>query len=134
MADTVISCISDEETFVHDVYDYLYKELERQKQDKESSGILLAPDLIRLDADNGEIHVNERSLVPRGMIKWVLESYLKSDPSRFKGYDVIEFGDAFTIGKVLHPSQMDMLSCEICGFFTPYSEEMHTHRMTHFGI
>lgn len=69
-----------------------------------------------------------------GMIKWILESYLKSNASKFKDYKVIEFGDAFTIGRLLPLLQMEMQTCEICGFFTPYAEEIQTHRMTHFGI
>ncbi|MGI0035991.1 MAG: hypothetical protein ACRD98_08990, partial [Nitrososphaera sp.] len=66
--------------------------------------------------------------MPREMIKWILESFLKSNPSRFKEYRVIELGNTFTIGRILHPSQMEMSTCEICGFFTPYSEELQTHR------
>jgi hypothetical protein len=131
---TIIVCVSDEEAFAHNVYEYLFRELERQKTIEESKDIIVTPEHISFDADNNEIHLDANSRVPKGMIKWILESYLNSDPSRFKDYGVIEFGDTFTIGRILHPSQMEMLTCEICGFFTPYSAELYTHRMTHFGI
>lgn len=134
MTDTIITCVSNEEGFTKAVYDYLYAELEKQKQFEEGKNLHVAPQLIRLADDNDEIHIDGATFVPKAMIKWILESYLKSNSERFKDYGVIEFGDTFTIGRILHPSQMEMLTCEICGFFTPYSAELHTHRMTHFGI
>jgi hypothetical protein len=134
LTETIISCVPDEETFTADVYAHLYEQLEKHSHFEESKHILVTPELVRLDADNSQIYVDATSHVPRSMIKWILESYLKSNPSKLKDYGVIEFGDTFTIGKILHPSQMEMLTCEICGFFTPYSAELYTHRMTHFGI
>ena len=135
LGDIIITCVSDEDDFAAAVYEYLYAELEKQKQYDEGKNILVTPQLIGLGADNNnEIQIDESALVPKKMIKWILESYLKSNPSRFKDYGVIEFGETFTIGRILHPSQMEMLTCEICGFFTPYSGELQTHRMTHFGI
>ena len=131
---TIIVCVSDEEAFAHDVYEYLFGKLEKQKRIEETKHILVTPEHIRFVADDKQIHVDATSRVPNGMIKWILESYLKSDPSRFKEYGVIEFGDTFTISRILHPEQMEMLTCEICGFFTPYSAELYTRRMTHFGI
>ena len=131
---TIITCVSDELAFANNVYGHLYEQLERQKQFEGTKDILVTRELVRLDADNNQIHVDATSHVPKGMIKQILESYLKLDPSKFKDYGVIEFGDTFTIGRILHPSQMEMLTCEICGFFTPYSAELYTHRMTHFGI
>jgi hypothetical protein len=130
----IIVCVSDEENFSKGVHDYLYAELERQTRFEESKDLEVAPERIRLDTETNEIHVDGAVRAPTGMIKWILESYLKSNPSSFKDYGVIEFGDTFTIGRILHPSKMEMLTCEICGFFTPYSAELYTHRMTHFGI
>jgi hypothetical protein len=130
----LITCVSDEQAFAHEVYQHLYEQLERQRQFEESKDILVSHQHVRLDADNNQIHLDVASHVPKGMIKWILESYLKANPTKFKDYGVIEFGDTFTIGRILHPSQMEMLTCEICGFFTPYSTELYTHRMTHFGI
>ena len=133
MAGTVISCVSDDDNFAKEVYDYLLCELEKQKQFKEGRDLRVSQELVKLAGDS-EIHVDSGTLAPSGMIKWILQSFLKSDPTKFKGYDVVEFGDTFTIGRVLDPSKMEMFTCEICGFFTPYSAELHTHRMTHFGI
>lgn len=131
---TIITCVSNEEGFAKNVYDHLYAELERQKQFDKSRNIAVTPDLIKLLQDSNEIQIDGNVNASKGLIKWILESYLKTNPVKFKDYGVIEFGDTFTIGKILHPSQMEMLTCEICGFFTPYAEELHTHRMTHFGI
>lgn len=131
---TIITCVSNEEGFAKSVYDHLYAELERQKQFDKSRNIVVTPDLIKLLPDSNEIQIDGNVNASKGLIKWILESYLKTNPVKFKDYGVIEFGDTFTIGKILHPSQMEMLTCEICGFFTPYVEELHTHRMTHFGI
>lgn len=133
MAGTVITCISDDENFAKEVYDYLFAELEKQKQFKEGRDLRVSKELVKLAGDS-EIHVDSDTFAPSGMIKWILQSFLESDPTKFKGYGVIEFGDTFTIGKILDPSKMEMLTCEICGFFTPYSGELYTHRMTHFGL
>ena len=134
MGGTIITCVSDNEDFVRNVHYYLYAELEKQKQFERSKTLKVTSENITLVADDNEIHVNAAAGVPKGMIKWILESYLTSNPSKFKDYAVIEFGGTLTIGRILHPSQMEMLTCEICGFFTPYVEELQTHRMTHFGI
>jgi hypothetical protein len=131
---TVITCISDDEGFDMQVYQYLCERLEKQTQFKEGKNIVIRPDLVRLDAENKTIHVDENARAPSGMIKWILESYLKSNPSKFKDYGVVEIGDTFTIGRILHPSKMEMSACEICGYFTPHQEALYTHRMTHFGI
>lgn len=134
LGEITVVCVSSEEDFAKGVYDYLYAHLEKLTQFEEGKDLQVTPDRIMLDADSGEIHIELALGAPKNIIKCILESYLKSDPSRFKDYGVIEFGDAFTIGRILHPSQMEMLICEICGFFTPYSAELYTHRMTHFGI
>ena len=134
LTETTITCVSDEETFTDDVYNHLYEQLEKQSHFEQGEDIVVTPELVKLEADDNQIHVDATSHVPRQMIKWILESYLKSSPSKFNDYGVIEIGDTFTIGRILNPSQMEMLTCEICGFFTPYSAELYTHRMTHFGI
>ena len=129
----IITCVSDEEDFTKRVHDYLSEELEKQAQLKvKDRGVTFPP--IRLVADSNEIHVDTTSRADMGTIKRILESYLKTNTSRFKDYKVIEFGDAFTIGRLLPLLRMEMQTCEICGFFTPYAEEIQTHRMTHFGI
>ena len=130
----MISCISDEDDFANDVYKFLLSELEKQKQFKESRDIMISSELIKFDPAENEIHVNGSTRVPLGMIKWILQSYLERKKMASKDYDVVEFGGQLTIGRILDPSKMELHICEICGFFTPYSEEIHTHRMTHFGI
>jgi hypothetical protein len=129
----VITCVSDEKDFTKSVHDYLSAELVKQVQLKtKDRGVTLLP--IRLLVDSNEIHVDTTNRAEIGMIKSILKSYLNSNPSRLKDYKVIEFGDALTIGRQLPLLQMEMQTCEICGFFTPYAEEIQTHRMTHFGI
>ena len=127
-----IACVSDEEKFTGDVYSYLISELQKRKGPEESKNLQVSAELVRLDESNKEIQID--TFIPKELIKHILQSFLKSDPIRFKDYDVVEFGDAFTIGRILDPSKRDMFSCEICGFFTPYAEELQTHRMTHYGI
>jgi hypothetical protein len=127
-----ITCVSDDERFASEVYDYVYSLLEKQAHFEEGRNIRINRELVVL-LDN-EIRIDSGAMVPRGMVKWALESFLQQDREKFKDYGVIEFGDAFTIGKILHPSKMELLTCEICGFFTPYAGELYTHRTTHFGI
>ncbi len=127
----VIACVSDQESFAKHVYDELLAILERQREEKEGKLLKLDKELIALDGD--EITVHESAGVPREMVKWALESLVRRDPEKFKGYQVIEFGDSITIGRVLDPSKMEMATCEISGYFTPYEGELQTHRMTHFG-
>ena len=134
MTHTVITCVSNDDSFATEVYDYLFSKLEKQKQFEDGKNLQITKKLIRFLAEDNAIHIDNGTLVPMGMIKWVLDSFLKSDTVRFKDHDVIEFGDTFTIGKILDPTKKELFSCEICGFFTPYSEELHTHRMTHYGL
>lgn len=130
----IITCVSDDGgQFAREVYDYLCSELEKQ-----SVKAVAAPDVITLHIESEEggnqIRIDRFAGISQEMVKSILKSFLKSDPARFKGYDVIELGETFTIGRVLPPSEKEMLTCEICGFFTPYSAELYTHRMTHFGV
>ena len=130
----VIACVSDDESFVNDIYEYFLSALEQQMKLENNKNVRYSQKMIRLIPADNEIQIDGTANIPRGMIKWILQSFLKQSPTRFHDYNVIEFGDAFTIGRILDPSKMEMFSCEICGFFTPYSEEIQTHRMTHFGI
>ncbi len=131
---TTITCISDNDGFAREVYDHLYSKLEEQKQFEDGKDIQVSKEMITFLDDSKEIHIDHNTLIPMGMIKWVLQSFLESDPARFKDHDVIELGDAFTIGRIPDPSKMEMHTCEICGFFYPHEEELYTHRTTHFGI
>lgn len=132
VSELVVTCISDYEGFASQVYDHLLAMLQRQQAFDEGKHLRVDRQLVRL-AEN-EILVNRETNVPIKMVKWALESFLESNRDKFKDYGVIEFGDALTIGRVLHPSKMDMRTCEICGFFTPHEGEVETHRMTHFGL
>lgn len=132
----IITCVSDIPDFAADVYDYLNSELERQKVLEEGKHFQISKESVRVNLEENQIYVDRSTLVQNGLIKLILQSFLKSNPTKFKDYDVFEIADTFTIGKVLDLSKSDaiMHTCEICGFFTPYSEEIYTHRMTHFGL
>jgi hypothetical protein len=137
----LITCVSEDGIhFSKDVYDYLYSKLEQESTqitEDESKKMNVAKDMITLNIKNeeeGQIYIDRSAHIPQEMVKNILKSFLESDPTRFKDYDVFELGETLTIGRVLHPSKMEMLTCEICGFFTPYIEELYTHRMTHFGV
>jgi hypothetical protein len=134
LAVTVITCISNEESFGKEVYEYLYSELEKQQQYEEGKELRITSALIMFVAESNEIHIDESAKVPNGMIKWILERYIKSNPARFEDYDIIQFGDTFTIGKLLPAREMGLYSCEICSYSTPYQEELYTHRMMHYGL
>lgn len=128
----LVTCISDNEEFAPEVYEYLILGLERQRMFKEGGG--LRPDRQLITLQGNEIRVDSKSMVPKEMVKWILQNFLRENKDKFNDYDVIEFGDVLTIGRILHPSEMEMATCEICGFFTPYEAELQTHRMTHFGV
>ena len=132
MSDLKIVCISDLDGFAAKVYDYIYPLLEKQTSFDEGSGMKISREFVKLEGE--EIMINAKSHVPRGMVKWALESFLQEKKEELKDYGVVEFGDSFTIGRILPPSEMELQSCEICGYFTPYREEIQTHRMTHFGV
>ena len=134
LVEIIIACVSDEAAFPSGVYNYLLSELAKQNHLEEGRLIRVNPELITLDPIENEIHIDSSTNIPRGMVKWILQSFLDEDATKFKDYGVVEFGGAFMIGRILDPSKMEMYTCEICGFFTPYSEEIQTHRMTHFGI
>jgi hypothetical protein len=129
-----IACVSDNDEFAREVYDYLYLKLDKQKQFEDSRDIQVSKELIVFLEETKEIHIDYKTFIPMGMIKWVLQSFLESDPARFKDHDVIELGDSFTIGRILDSSKMEMYTCELCGFFYPHEEELYTHRATHLGI
>ena len=126
MADLIITCVSTDESFPKVVFNHLLEELQTQMGTKRGHRLEITPQTATLKAN--EIQLRESSHVPKGLAKKVLESFLKSDPSAYKDYSVIEFGDTFTLGPVL---PIDTLSCEFCGYFTQYPEDLYTHRMTH---
>ncbi len=132
MSDLTIVCISDLDGFAAKVYDYVYPLLEKQTSFDAGSDMQISRESVQLEGE--EIRVDPKSHVPRVMVKWALESFLQENKAEFKDYGVVEFGDSFTIGRILPASEMEMQTCEICGYFTPYREELQTHRMTHFGV
>lgn len=134
MADTIIKCISNEEGFVNDVYNYLYAELEKHANLKEGKNLKISAQLVRVVSDINEIEIDERAQVPSGMVKWILERLLKSDPARFKDYGVIQFEDTFTISKVIPATELGIHRCELCSYSTLYEEELYRHRILHAGF
>ena len=106
----LVSCARDTE-LAKRIYDYLQASL----------------DNLVLDEDQIEItKASTRSVAN------LLDAFIKSNPD-LKEYSVIEFGDTFTVGVMMNPEKVGMHSCELCGYFTPYAEELYTHRMTHIG-
>jgi hypothetical protein len=117
MAEIVISCAGDS-ALARDIYDYARSSVNDTKY------ILLDEDEIGID----------RSLISRETIKQILESFVKSNPERLKDYQVVESGDTFVVAIVVEPSKMvGLLACEMCGYFTPYPEEMFVHKRMHAG-
>jgi hypothetical protein len=134
LTDILITCISNEEGFAKDVYNYLYVELGKQANFEDGKNLQINTQLVRLVPDSNEIEIDERAQVPSGMIKWILKRLLKSDPARFKDYGVIQFEDTFTISKLVPAAEMGIYSCELCSYSTLYQEELHRHRILHAGF
>ena len=127
-----IVCISTEEGFTKDVYEYLYAMLEKQQQFKEGKSLRISREAIRL-VENDEILIDPNCNVPDKMIKWVLDSYLKANASRFTDYRVIWFEDTFTIGRIIPLEKIGLYSCDLCNYTTPYLEQLNGHRYMHYA-
>jgi hypothetical protein len=119
VAEIVISCAGDS-ALAKDIYDYA-----RSSANGKTEYIIL---------DEDEIGIDQKSQIPKETIKQILESFVKSNPERLKDYQVVESGDTFVVAIVVEPSKMvGLLACEMCGYFTPYPEEMFVHKRMHAG-
>jgi hypothetical protein len=103
----VVSCAGDSE-LAKQVYDYLH------------------PQVPNLTIIEDEIEVSGAS---KKQVNDLLGSFIKS--KNLQDYSVIEFGDVLTLGIEVSPAKVGMVTCEYCGWFTPYLEEMHTHKLMH---
>ena len=118
MAEIVISCAGDS-ALAKDIYDYTRSRV------NDAEYVLL---------DEDEIGIDRKSQILRETVKQLLESFVKSNPERLKDYQIVESGDTFVVAIVVEPSQMvGLLACEMCGYFTPYPEEMLVHKRMHAG-
>jgi hypothetical protein len=118
MAEIVISCAGDS-ALARDIYDYARSRVN-------------GTEYISLDED--EIGIDCKSQIPRETVKQILESFVESNPERLKDYQVVESGDTFVVAIVVEASKMvGLLACEMCGYFTPYPEEMFVHKRMHAG-
>lgn len=106
----MVSCARDPE-LAKRIYDHLQTSLES----------------LTLEEDQIEIATASKRSVAN-----LLDAFVRSNPD-LKDYSVLEFGDTFTVGVMMTPDKVGMHSCELCGYFTPYAEELYTHRMTHIG-
>jgi hypothetical protein len=131
---TVIRCISTDEGFAKNVYDYLYAELEKHANLKEGKDLKIDPQLVRLVPENNEIEIDEKARVSSDMVKWILERFLQSDRERFKEYSVIQFEDTFTVSKLVPAAQMGIYTCDLCSYSTLYEDELYRHRILHAGF
>jgi len=127
-----IVCISTEEGFAKEVYEYLYATLEKQQHFKEGESLLITREAVRL-VENDEIVVGPICNVPDKMIKWVLDSYLEANVSRFPDYRVIWFEDTFTIGRIVPLEKIGLFSCDLCNYTTAYLEQLNGHRYMHYA-
>jgi hypothetical protein len=117
MAETIISCAGDN-ALAKDVYDRIRSSIGNTH--------------ISLDED--EIGIDHKSRIRKEEIKQILDSFIKSNPERLKNYQVVESGDILVVGIVVEPSKMDgLFTCEFCGYFTPYPEDLFVHKRMHAG-
>lgn len=81
-----------------------------------------------------EIGIDRRSTLTKDAVRQILDSFVRSNPERLKNHQVIESGDIFVVGIVAEPSKVDaLLTCEFCGYFTPYQEDLFIHKRMHAG-
>lgn len=125
MAEIVVSCAGDS-ALARDVYDYTCSNVRGLDNGQASANI----EYISLDED--EITIDHKSLIPKKTVRQILDSFIKLNSERLKSYQIVESGDIFIVGIVIEPSKMDgLLTCEFCGYFTPYAEDLFAHRRMH---
>jgi len=81
-----------------------------------------------------EIEIDHKSALTRDAVRQILESFISSNSERLKNYQVVESGDIFVVGIVAETSKVDgLLTCEFCGYFMPYPEDLFVHKRMHAG-
>jgi hypothetical protein len=134
LSEIVIARVSESEKIANEVYDYLIAELEKRMKKWEGGDLQVTKNLVTL-APN-EVYVSDDTCMPEETIKAILQSILKSDPSRFDNHDVIELTGTFTTGKGFHLHQEWKCSSLKFADFTPTTTKSctYTHSMTHFEV
>jgi hypothetical protein len=80
-----------------------------------------------------EITVQEDSLVTLKDARVILELYIKANRDRMKDYHIIESVGILIVSKIMMPTDVvdGMLTCDFCGYFTPYWEDLSNHKIMH---
>jgi len=78
-----------------------------------------------------EIEIDDkRSNLTNNDMKNLLEEYLRLN-AELKDYSATQFGNLFTVGIVSPDLKNELLTCEMCGYTTPFFEELFAHRRAH---
>ena len=61
----------------------------------------------------------------------LLKSFIVQE--KLAGYSITEFDNLFVVGIKADPAKFMLLSCEYCGYQTPFGADLRNHRMMHAG-
>ena len=80
-----------------------------------------------------EIAIHKDSLVTLKDARIILESFVEANGDRMKDYHIIESIDMLIVSKIMMPTNVvdGMLTCDYCGYFTPYWEDLFNHKIMH---
>lgn len=125
-----ISCAADTELAI-EIYDYLSSKAESVLEAADAGKARVDSEFISLTED--EIQIDQKSQLSKKAIRIVLESFIRSHSERMKGYEIVESGDVFIVAVVINPWRVnELLTCEFCGYFTPYEEDLFIHKKMHY--
>jgi hypothetical protein len=108
----IINCAGDGD-LARDLYNSLVSKLG-------AAGILLVEDEIEVDGST------------KKEIRNILDLYIGSD-EKLEKHSILEFDNTFTVGIFIEPHKVGMITCEFCAYYTPYEEEMRSHKFTHYA-
>ena len=125
-----LSCAADTE-LAKDICDYLCSKAGSVSEEAEGGKAIVIGEFVSLTED--EIQSDQKSQLTKKAIRLVLESFIRSHSERMKGYEIVESGDVFIVAVVIKPLKLnELLTCEFCGYFTPYEEDLFIHKKMHY--
>jgi hypothetical protein len=92
-------------------------------------------DYLSEKAADGGASLLEDEIEVSGPDKKAVMSLLKSFVVQEKlvGYSITEFDNLFVVGIKADPATFVLLSCEYCGYQTPFGADLRNHRTPHMG-
>ncbi len=112
----IINCAGDTQ-LAHSIYTYISDRI-----DNCHTFVSIKEDEIEID--RAELKLTDEE------VKMLLDSFLQSNPE-LEGYKVIKFENIYTVGIPPENAKLELLTCEMCGYTTPFYEELYAHRWAH---